>query len=217
MVAIAAFALTASTTSILAIEPKPLSRSQAAQLLASMGYEDVAVGAIVQGGFPPMSGSPNGATVLAIGRSNGRVEKLEKQFLYDVEIGWFYYEYNRNGLNGVLKLRIWTSSGYKQLRPIMSLTDSSAAEMILGTWASDDSDDMLTYTNNGQWKQTGSAGSRTGSWEIERGVMISTESGPSGTTRQFEVLGLDKSALVLKLKLKNGADAELTWHRIRDE
>lgn len=108
-----------------AAEPKPFTKSQAAQLLSSMGYKDVEVGAIVLGlgqqyqenlsgdrGMVDIGGGQNIARVLAIGREkDGKPQRIILTFYYDTEIGWFYHVYDDK------KLRMWTLSGYKEFRP----------------------------------------------------------------------------------------------------
>jgi len=203
-IAIAAFALTNFLLPGSAAEAKPLSKSQAAQLLVSMGYEDAEVGAIVQG-FAPMTGSQNVATVLGIGRSKGQIKKLEVQFFYDADVGWFGYEYDGNEISGkpVTKLRMWTPSGYSEVRPKFSLTDSSATEKFIGAWQHD-SGMVISYTKDGGWQQTFQKSVLSGTWKIERGVIISTvlasapEPVPSDAVSRWQILSLDDSTLVIK-------------------
>ncbi len=88
-IVITAFAVTTFLTPLNAAEPKPLSKSQAVQLLTLMGYQDVEVGAIVHGYAPiftARAGTQNEATVLGIGRIDGKVTKLECQLFYDADI-----------------------------------------------------------------------------------------------------------------------------------
>jgi len=79
-----------------------------------MSYTNVEVAAIVQG----MPTGPNSATVIAIGQSDGVIKKIDMQFLYDADIGWFYYQYDGDDLSvPTTKLKMWTLSGYKEIQP----------------------------------------------------------------------------------------------------
>jgi hypothetical protein len=98
---------------------KPLTKAQAVQLLQIMGYKAVEIGAIVQQ-MGALAGAQNVATVIAIATRDGKTVKLEQGFFYDTEIGWFFHEFDDAGSSGLAsptKLRMWTLSGYKELRP----------------------------------------------------------------------------------------------------
>ena len=98
-------------TSALA-EPKPLPKSDAAKILASMGYERVTVAFIIQGAVP-MAATQNAAMVSAMGVFNGKLQKVEKQFFYDNDLGWFCTEDGTDKNTGqVTFIRLWTVSGY---------------------------------------------------------------------------------------------------------
>jgi hypothetical protein len=194
-------------------DPKPFARSQAVQLLTSMGYKDVRVGAIVHG-FAPMTGSQNVATVVAIGHRDGKLHKLERHFFYDDEIGWFSYEYDGSEMKGTptTKLRMWTLSGYREVRPKLSLTDAEITEKMLGSWTHTAT--ALRYTKDGRWTQKTKDGDLTGTWKIEQGVMISSiatsalESLKAGTRTEWEILIVDDTKLQIK-----GSQGEITYNR----
>lgn len=195
-----------------AAEPKPLAKNQAVQLITSMGYQDVEVGAIVHG-FAVGSDSHSVATAFGIGRRNGLTEKLQVILFYDVDTGWFGYEYD----TPPTKLRTWTLAGYKEFRPKMSLSDAEATELILGSWKPDEVDELLTYTKDGKWTQAIKGAVNHGTWKIEGSAIISTESKAPETNHRFEILGLDKSALILKLEKKDAAAFSVTFHRSGDK
>jgi hypothetical protein len=179
-------------------EVKPLSKPQAEKLLALLGYEEIEVGAVIQH-QSILSGAPSVSMVIAIGRSQGEIKKIEQTFYYDTESGWFFYQFD----NPSNKLRMWTLDGYKELRPKFSLTDSSAAEIIIGSWRSR-SGVMFRFTEDSRWLQTFHDQSFSGTWKIERGVVIFTfltstnENYPSGTVTRWQILDLDKRKLILK-------------------
>jgi hypothetical protein len=207
-VLITAFVLTAILPALLAAEPKPLTKDQAAKLLASMGYEDIAVGAIVQG-VAAMTSTPNGAMVLAIARRNGEIQKVELQVFYDADTGWFYHEYD----TPPTRLRIWSLSGYDELRPKLALTDKEVAEKILGTWKPKTGDAILVYTKDGRWTQKASGKTLAGTWKCENGVIISTE---GGAISRFPILTLERSTLVLKVKRDDGTVVSAEFSRAGD-
>lgn len=100
-------------------EPKPLSKAEATKILAGMGYENVNIAFIVQG----ILGTPGGATVVGMGMFKGQspkrqLQKIEKQFLYDAALGWFYSEDGTVQLSGgniVTGIRIWSTTGYSEV------------------------------------------------------------------------------------------------------
>lgn len=73
-----------------------LDKPTAQQILESMGYTDVNVGAIVLGATrsalgSSSSGSMATALVLGVGERNGKAQKLEFELHRDAELGWFYF------------------------------------------------------------------------------------------------------------------------------
>jgi hypothetical protein len=173
-----------------------------------MGYKEIAVGAVVQG-LVAMSGTQNGATILAIARRNGEIQKVDLQVFYDADIGWFFPEYD----TPPTRLRIWSLSGFDELRPKLALADKEVAEMILGTWKPETGDAILMYTKDGRWTQKASDKMLTGTWKCENGVIISTE---GGTISRFPILTLDRSTLVLKVKRDDGSVISAQFSRAGD-
>jgi hypothetical protein len=105
---------------------KPLDKQTATSILGFMGYAHITIGAIT-GGVVPSS-----KTILAVGMKEGTEVKIQEQFQYDPDLGWFYFEFEETGANGQavnrdlppgfgggaaahVKLRIWSASGYKQI------------------------------------------------------------------------------------------------------
>ena len=121
VIVITVLALTTFLTPAYAGGPKPLSKSEAAQLLALMGNENVVIGAIIQPAATAIGSGQSSVTVLAIGRMNGKIKKIAQTFFYDADIGWFDYEYDGGndafGRRPTTKLRMWTQSGYKEILP----------------------------------------------------------------------------------------------------
>lgn len=196
-----------------AAEPKPLTKSQAAQILQLMGYEDAEIGAIVQGMGMGFS-SQNVATVFAIGRLRGNTEKIETQFFYDAEMGWFNHQFAESPA----RLRIWSLGGYKECWPKMTLTDAAAADLILGSWSYETN--KFTYTKDGRWKQIGRE-TETGTWKVEKGVLIPVADtiapAAAESSQQLRILSLDKSAMVLEIKGKDGSKGSIQLSRSSSE
>ncbi len=95
----------------------PLEKADAVKILQSMGYQNVAVGAIIQGAGGLVN-NPSVATVIAIGIRDGKVTKIEQTLTYDKEIGWFYHQFDGNQFGGgETKIRLWTLAGYKEVMP----------------------------------------------------------------------------------------------------
>ena len=110
---------------------KPLDKQTATTILELMGNKQVTVGAIVVGA------SPSVRSVLAVGVRNGKEVKIQDNFEYDADLGWFNFEFQvtnakgqpinpdlppppamfGGGGSGVshVKLRIWSVSGYKEV------------------------------------------------------------------------------------------------------
>jgi len=96
-------------------DPKPLSKADATTILENMGYKQTKVAFVIQDAVP-MAATPNGAMVTGLGRMNGKLEKIEKQFFYDNDIGWFYTE-DRGERGNVSGIRIWSANGYSETKP----------------------------------------------------------------------------------------------------
>jgi len=124
--AIAIIALIATTFSPLptqAVTPdiKRLDKATAAKIIASMGYDDVYVGAVIHGiGEIRMGAFSNDsvAFVLAVGNRDGKSKKIRETLFYDAERGWLYFEYQEKAGKQVLCL--WTSSGFTGIKPAPS-------------------------------------------------------------------------------------------------
>jgi hypothetical protein len=206
-VLITALVLTASSPGLEGTETKLPTKQEAAKLLTSMGYEDVIIGAVVEG--IPVLGGHNGATVVGICRREGKIQKIEASLNYDSDMGWFYYEFDEP----VTKLRLWSSSGYSEIYPKFSLTDSAAAEKIVGSWK--DGSNLLIYTKDGQWKQILKGSASAGTWKCEGGAIVAAE--PTKRTKmRHQILALDESRLVLRIKAADGHDVTITFSRIAD-
>ncbi len=102
-------------------EPKPLSKSDAAKILESMGYKDVKVAFIIQGLMPVygpgglMAGSQDSATVTGVAILNSAATKVERRFFYDNDLGWFCTE-DLSKEKGI-GIRIWSLAGYSEVNP----------------------------------------------------------------------------------------------------
>ena len=138
---LAAYIFTAGH-SIAADAPPALTKAVAAQVLGSMGYDDIQVGAVIQG-YAPMVGSRNSAFVLAVGRRNGNSVKIESSFQYDDDMGWFYYEFDEStrerDLERPTRLRFWTAKGYSELSARLDDTSKTNTLLLQGVrkWTSD--------------------------------------------------------------------------------
>jgi hypothetical protein len=92
-----------------------LSKSDATLILSFMGCNPSRVAAVVNGigpvGLFGGSSGGNSAQVLATCQRNGKATAEQYIFLYDNDIGWFFYEKNDN----LAQIRLWTKSGYKQI------------------------------------------------------------------------------------------------------
>jgi hypothetical protein len=92
-----------------------LSKSEAGLILTFMGCNPSRVAAVVNGvgpaGFLGGTSSGNTAQVIATCLRNGKPAAEEYFFLYDTDLGWFYYEKNQTAN----QIRLWTKSGYKQI------------------------------------------------------------------------------------------------------
>ena len=99
-----------------AAEPPPLPRADALKIINSLGYENVAIGGIIQGvGNIKMASlnSSSVALVVAYGEFKGQPEAIQKTFFYDRDLGWFFYEIDTNGK----RVRLWTVNGYSEATP----------------------------------------------------------------------------------------------------
>lgn len=95
-----------------------LSRAHAVRLLTLLGDRDVVVAGVVNGmGRDPATGTiyaaNNVAMVIAYTERNGRAMERHVTFFFDQDLGWFYSEVDT--VNRVV--RLWTTSGYRELRP----------------------------------------------------------------------------------------------------
>jgi hypothetical protein len=122
---IALFALILPATAF--ADPKPLSKADAVRILQSMGYQDAKIAFIIQGAVP-IAATPNAAMVSAVGYFNGQPKKVEQQFFYDDDLGWFCTEDWQNRVG----IRIWSVNGYSEVAlaprntpPPVSMTTSS--------------------------------------------------------------------------------------------
>jgi hypothetical protein len=95
-----------------------LTKADATKLLGFMGYETVVVAAVINGvGTHQIVSfsSPNVALVFAYTERAGKPTDADavRTFFYDRELGWFYHEIDPGGH----RVRLWTISGYKELKP----------------------------------------------------------------------------------------------------
>jgi hypothetical protein len=99
-----------------AAEPPPLSKADALKIISSMGYQNVAIGGVIQGvGTLTLAAfsSSSVAMVVAYGEKDGQPQKIQETFFYDKDLGWFYYEIDTNGK----RVRLWTVNGYSEVTP----------------------------------------------------------------------------------------------------
>ncbi len=99
-----------------------LSKPDATKLLTLMGFNNLAVAAVINGvgamelgasgGMPGAFSSPNLATVIAYGELNGQGKEIRMTFYYDKDISWFYFE-----VAGQKKaVKLWTLKGYTEVK-----------------------------------------------------------------------------------------------------
>ena len=113
---IVAFALTVTAT--VCADVAPPSKTLAKTILESMGFEQVAVAFIIQGtttGHQAPTSSPNVAVIEAMGYFEGKLRRLQKQFYYDSDLGWFFTEDKTNKSGETIAIRIWSNSGYSEV------------------------------------------------------------------------------------------------------
>lgn len=90
--------------------PHPITKPEAARILESMGYHEIKVAFIIQG-VSRLGETPNAAIATAVGVFNGEPKRLEQQFFFDQDLGWFCTEPRANSTD----IRIWSSSGYSEV------------------------------------------------------------------------------------------------------
>jgi len=80
-----------------------------------LGYESVVVGAVVHGVVAfldgAIGGSDNTAFAIAVGTQNGYNQEIKGTFLFNEELGWFVWKYEKDGKTGKLQLNIFTKNG----------------------------------------------------------------------------------------------------------
>jgi hypothetical protein len=95
-----------------------ISKIEAAQILGHMGYENVKVGALINGvggvGVGAFS-SDSMALIVAVGTRDGKSKEIRITIFYDADHGWFYYEIVRDELTRQYEVRLWTKDGYKKV------------------------------------------------------------------------------------------------------
>lgn len=89
-------------------EPPPLEKAEAEKILLGMDYDRVAVVAVVAGVHQRGIASLSCATVLGLGRRDGKEQQIVQSFFFDPALGWFYFEGDAG------KMRIWTKDGYRE-------------------------------------------------------------------------------------------------------
>lgn len=116
VVAVILTAFAALPTQAAARDAKRLDKATAARIISSMGYQNVTIGAVLEGvGEMGMGGSENTAVVLAVGIRNGQSQKIQQSYYYDADLGWFFFEYQ--DIAEGKHLVVWTASGVKSIRP----------------------------------------------------------------------------------------------------
>ena len=93
-----------------------LSKADATKILVSMGYTNVVIAALMPGTGSGASGtyfSPNVATVIAYGERDGSPQQIIQALFYDKDLGWLNFEVD----TGNRRVRLWTTTGYQELKP----------------------------------------------------------------------------------------------------
>ena len=165
---------------VAADSPPPLTKSAAEQMLSTMGYYDVKVGAVVQG--LPMLGSRNAALVLAVGRRDGASVKIERSLLYDDDLGWFEYEYDiadrQRDPTSPTRLRFWTAKGYSQVLPTADTARNTILIRDVRYWVSGSGESEFRPNGSYWFKPKGEA-SMTGEWYVRGNTLnIKLSDGP---------------------------------------
>lgn len=94
----------------------PLEKATAVAILTSMGYTDVTVAAVVQAPALPMGGTSDRVSlVVAAVRRDGQARAINRVFLYDLGLGWFYHEPSLDNSSERETVRLWTASGYRTI------------------------------------------------------------------------------------------------------
>ncbi len=101
-----------STSSLYAAE---LSKEDATKLLAHMGYKNIVIVSVINGiGVMGNHIFSCDRAALAIGYAEKEYpEEIAERFLYDKDLGWFYYEVDKKNR----RVRLWTVQGYRVIRP----------------------------------------------------------------------------------------------------
>ncbi len=100
-----------------------LTRADAQKILESI-YQNVSVGAIVA------NKATGGVRAIAIGLRGNDTVKIERDFYFDSELGWFLYEYDDDGgRKKPAKLQIWSQNGYREVKPELNLLAKSPADI----------------------------------------------------------------------------------------
>jgi hypothetical protein len=95
-----------------------LSKQDAGIILSFMACNPRNVVAVINGaGAIGMAASSSGnvATVIAACNVNGKPETKVLPLFYDSDLGWFYFEENKE--TGVV--RLWTKTGFRQVGPLL--------------------------------------------------------------------------------------------------
>ena len=88
-----------------------LSKGEAGKILAYMGCKPNKVVAVVQG--VGAASGPNAALVIATCLEEGKPNSRKETFLYDNDLGWFFFKMNRHAGT----VRVWSNSGFRQFEP----------------------------------------------------------------------------------------------------
>ena len=94
-----------------AFDPPTLGKAEAKRILEFMDWQEVTIVAIRQGVDAKGVAAPIYATVLGIGKCQGRHQTICQTLYFDSELDWHVLELNEKSA------RVWTKCGLREIRP----------------------------------------------------------------------------------------------------
>ena len=95
----------------LALDPVPLSKTDAKLILEYMEWKEVTVIAIRQGVDSRGAVAPIYATVIGLGKCRGRYQNICQTFYFDSDLDWHFLELSEKAA------RVWNKLGLQEVKP----------------------------------------------------------------------------------------------------